>query len=240
VTWYDNALKSLETGKSYSHKALLSELKRINPSLSSNTYHWAISCMIQSGKIIKRGYDEYTLPDEKHLPLYLPAYSELTLNLIKKIEENYPYVEFTVFETTLMNDFLNHMISQNTIFLQIKKDSSIFVFRYLQEAGYQNIMYKPTKKDFELYWTKDSIIITDLITEAPLNTSAQHFIVLEKMLVDIYTDKLISTTFSKSELPNIFETAKTSYQLDKGKMLRYARRRNRIEEIKKLINTEDK
>ncbi|MCR4893482.1 MAG: hypothetical protein K5911_01970 [Eubacteriales bacterium] len=58
-------------------------------------------------------------------------------------------------------------------------------------------------------------------------------ITLEKMLVDIYADKLISSTFSKAEYPGIIRQAESRYMLDETRMLRYAGRRNQQKEIAK-------
>ena len=52
-------------------------------------------------------------------------------------------------------------------------------------------MLKPAKKVFDLYWAKDTIVVTDLVSEAPIQMSDPHKITMEKMLVDIYCDKLI-------------------------------------------------
>lgn len=38
-----------------------------------------------------------------------------------------------------------------------------------------------------------------MISEAPIRKDNPHMITLEKMLVDIYADKLISSTFNKAE-----------------------------------------
>ena len=102
------------------------------------------------------------------LPTYEPSYSDLARELKNKVGQQFPYIRFTVFETVLMNEFLNHLIAQNTVFLQIDKDINLFIFRYLQEAGYQRLLYKPSKKNLDLYWAKDSIIIMDLVSKAPL------------------------------------------------------------------------
>ena len=64
---------------------------------------------------------------------------------------------------------------------------------------YAHLLYKPKKADYALYWEKDCIVVTDMISEAPLSASAPHEICLEKMLVDMYCDKLISSAYSKSE-----------------------------------------
>ena len=92
-------------------------------------------------------------------------------------------------------------------------------------------MFKPSIKDFRLYWGKGAVVITDLISEAPLRSDKPYHIMLEKMLVDMCADKLIASTFSKAELPEVFSLASRKYYLDKPKMLRYARRRNKEAEI---------
>ena len=167
---------------------------------------------------------------------YRPIYSDRSMQLIDILSQAYPHVSFTVFETTLMNEFLNHLVAQNTVFIQAEKESSIFLFRFLQEQGYHDLLYRPSGKDFSLYWVKDCIVVSDLISEAPIRVDAPHSICLEKLLVDMYTDKLISTTYSKAEFPDVLQLALSQYQVDKAKMLRYARRRNRREELARILD----
>ena len=235
MLWYEKAVGNLNTSKTYSYHSLVGELMRFKPELSIGAFSWIVKDMVDCGMIVKKGYDEYALPDVKELSAYEPNYTEQAIEIIEMLSERFPYVQFTLFETVLMNDFLNHMIAQNTLFIQVEKESSIFIFRELQDAGYSNLMYKPKGKDFNLYRVKDSIIVSDLISEAPIRTDKPHSILLEKMLVDMCADKLIASTFSKSELPDVFEQAQSRYRLDKTKMLRYARRRSRDDEIKKYL-----
>lgn len=171
---------------------------------------------------------------------YRPNYSDQALRLIDILSKAFPHVSFTVFETVLMNEFLNHLVAQNTVFIQAEKESSIFLFRFLQEQGYTNLLYKPSIKDFSLYWTKDSIIVTNLISEAPVLEEKPHSICLEKLLVDMYADKLISSSYSKAEFPEMLHLARSRYQLNTAKLLRYARRRNKEKEITRLLNEESR
>ena len=235
VQWYEEVLGRIDHKKIYSHKELISELKRLKTYLSDSTYHWAVSGLVREGALTRQGYDTYVFSSDKTKAKYFPAYSEISRELIRMISEKYPYIQFTIFETVLMNDFLNHLVAQNTIFIQVEKESSIYVFRFLQEQGIKNIMYKPSKKDFNLYWSRDCVVITDLISEAPLRTKEPHSIMLEKMLVDLLADKLIAVTYSKAELPNVIETAQSHYSLDRVRMMRYARRRNRHEVLLKYL-----
>ena len=122
VQWYETVLDNIESKKTYSHKTLIDELKILKPDLSDNTYHWALTALVRSGKLTRIGYDSYALSTGAPKEEYVPNYSDASLQLIKLISEKHPYVQFTVFETVLMNDYLNHLISQNTIFVhQLRK-----------------------------------------------------------------------------------------------------------------------
>lgn len=233
--WYDYTILKLDPDRQYSHQELISELRQDNPKLSESSYHWAISGMLHSGSIVKIGYNEYTIPDGCERKPYKPVYSDISSALLTQVSEKFPLVSFTVFETALMNDFLNHLIAQNTIFLQVEKEYSIFVFRYLQSLGCTDLMYKPSKADYALYWKEDCIVVTDLISEAPVRESSPHEICLEKMLVDMFCDKLIPSTYSKAEFPEVLQKAMTDWLIEKPKMLRYARRRGKEEEIRKIL-----
>lgn len=231
LQWYEVVLDKMDKERKYSHKELCELVKALKPDMADSSYHWVISCLVRDGKIIRRGYDVYSVSRGEELREYEPFYSDEAKNLISILSDKYPYVVFTVFETVLMNDFLNHLIAQNTIFIQVEKESSIYVFRYLQEEGYNNALYKPSGEDMALYWSKGSIIVTDMVSEAPLRTVAPHVITLEKMLVDMYADKLISALYSGAEYSSVIEQAESRYLLDKKRMLRYARRRNKYKEI---------
>lgn len=235
MSWYDNIPSNMHQGQSYPRKTVLDWMEGERPGLGLSGYHWAINQLIKNGAIAKTGHDEYSLPNGKILREYVPGYSEEATFLLDKLGSKFPYVPFTVFETVLMNNFLNHLIAQNTIFLQVEKDSSIYVFRYLQEEGVQNLMFRPSINDLRLYWSNGTVIVTDLVSEAPMRMNQPHVLLLEKMLVDMCADKLIGSTFSKAELSNVFDIAVSQYQLDRSKLFRYARRRNKEAEVKKYL-----
>lgn len=235
MQWYKEMLNDIEREKTYCHKELAEKLRTLRPDLSESAYHWALNGLVHEGVLVREGYNSYVLSSGSSKGEYVPEYSELSKGLIKSVSDRFPHVKFAVFETALLNEFLNHMIAQNTVFIQVEKESSIYVFRFLQECGFKDIMYKPGKKDFDLYWSKDCIVVTDMVSEAPLRTDTPHSIMLEKMLVDLSADKLIAAGFSKAEYPDIMEQAQKRYLLDKVRMLRYARRRNRQDLVLKYL-----
>ena len=74
-----------------------------------------------------------------------------------------------------------------------------------------------------------------MVSEAPIASSNPHVITIEKMLVDMYCDKLIQSTYSKAEFPTVLEQVIKTYKVEKPKMLRYAGRRNKAAEIRKIL-----
>ena len=118
------------------------------------------------------------------------------------------------------------------IYLQVEKDVSSYIFDNLQEEYAGSVLYRPGKKDFDRYWTRDCVVILDLISQAPLSQDKPHEITIEKMLVDIIAEKSISATFSPSEIPFVYENAMRSYQVNRRKMNRYAGRRGKAAQIK--------
>ena len=235
MQWFDGVPDRMAEGQSYTHGTIVGWLKQVRPNLSSGGYHWAIDQLIRQGAIVRKGYDEYCKAHGTDRTVYSPAYSENAIHIMEKISAKFPYVTFTVFETSLLNRFLNHLIGNNIIFLQVEKESSIYIFRYLQEEGCPNLLYKPGVEELYLYWASGMVIITDLISEAPLRKDQPHAITLEKMLVDICADKLIASTFSKAELPDVFDQALESYAIDRTRMMRYARRRNKAMDINRYL-----
>ena len=235
MKWYDKTIQKVKPDIKYSRQQLISMLREDAPMLNDGSFQWAIGGMLRTGEIIRTGFDEYMINDGNKLPEYKPSYTQFASELLETIAEKYPYIEFTVFESILMNDFLNHLIAQNTVFIQVEKDTSAFIFHFLKESGYGNVMYRPSKKDFNLYWEANCIVIADLISESPLSNSSPHEITIEKMLVDMYCDKLVHSTYSKAEYPSVMEHAIKTYKVEKPKMLRYARRRNKAGEIERII-----
>ncbi len=228
---YDYIVDCLETKRTYSHKELIALIKWAKPNLSDSSCRWTIDRLIREGKVRRKGYDAYSPVNGDAPGEYYPCYSDEARKLMKDLSDRFPDVAFTVFETALLNEFLNHLIARNTIFVQVERGSGIFLFRYLQEKGYGNVLYKPSENDLALYWSKGCVVVTDLVSEAPMGVADPHAITLEKMLVDIFADKRISSLYGKGKYPDVIEQAQGRYLLDGRRMLRYARRRNRHEEI---------
>ena len=217
----------LSSGTVYSRDELYSALSLERNKLSDSTFRWILYHLLLEEKIFRIDYDAYVIDKPQMLPEYKPDYSDKAKTLMEELAVKYPHTPFVIFESTLMNEFLNHQIAQNTIYVQITKDISSYVFDNLQEEYPGRVLYRPNKGIFNTYWTKDCIVVLDLISQAPLSKDNPHDMTAEKMLVDIIAEKSIAATYSPAELPQIFENVRRNYRIDRHKISRYAGRRGK-------------
>lgn len=225
----------MKEGEIYRRSELISLLKNEKSGLQDNSYVWIVGNMVKEGILQHEGRNRYSLPAGRQREKYIPDYSEKAQRIKRMVEEKYPRIGFTVFESTLLNEFLNHQIARNTFFIQTERDTSAFVFESLRDCPGGNVLYRPTRKEYDRYWQPDSIVVIDWISEAPIDHSCPHDITIEKLLVDVLCDRVIEMTYSAAEYQNIIETAYQRYFVDTVRLLRYARRRHREEDIKIYI-----
>ena len=76
-----------------------------------------------------------------------------------------------------------------------------------------------------------------MISEAPLQIIKDYqTVTLEKMLVDVFCDEELFFIYQGKEMKSIFKEAFGKYSINTNKLLRYASRRGKKEEINKYIN----
>ena len=235
----DQALQKLSDKMTYRRDDLFHALRSEKEDLSDSAFRWTLYNLLQEQKLFKTDFDTYVTVKPTVLPVYKPCYSKKANTLMETLSNRFPELEYVIFESVLLNEFLNHQIAQNTIYVQVEKDVSSYIFDNLQEEYTGTVLYRPGKNEFDRYWTKDCIVVLDLISQAPLSQDKPHEITAEKMLVDIIAERSISGTFSPSEIPFVYENVMRSYQVDRRKMNRYAGRRGKSSQVKKYAGGAD-
>lgn len=156
--------------------------------------------------------------------------NEINQNILKK----YPLIEYQIWDLTVLNQFLNHLLSHNCIFVEVESDLVDTVFDLLSEEGY-HVLLDPDDKMFFRYSRDGVVIVRKLISQAPNNVMDKKKISLERLLVDIVVDKLIQSIISYTEIPDIYHECLLHYNINLKKVLRYASRRNSKDRIEKII-----
>ncbi|MGN0906826.1 MAG: DUF6577 family protein, partial [Bullifex sp.] len=86
-----------------------------NANATDSTVNHMIIHMLQNGDIIRIGRNLYTLSGSKKK--YMFPYSETAVLLAEEISSVHPFLDFRLFELTQLNEFVNHQIAHNIIFL---------------------------------------------------------------------------------------------------------------------------
>lgn len=227
--WEINILKNLLTWKD-----LYDYYKIQNQILKESILKNYLSKDLKSGIIARAGRNKYFF-NQENLMKYNYFYSDISKQISTKIYQEYTNINFCTFELYQLNEFLNHQIAHNIIFISVEKDLETYIFEFLKEQYPGKVFLNPSPQIVERYWTDNMIIIKKLISEAPLNKDILWSTRIEKILVDIFTDKIIRNIISFSEYPKLYEDIFDNYIIDETSIFRYAQRRKAKDKIKNFI-----
>ena len=207
-----------------------------NVKTTDNIVNHMIKRMIDNRDIIRIGRNQYKLSGSKKI--YQFPHSEQVILLADEIIKAHPFLDFRLFELIQINEFVNHQVANNIIFLFVEGGLETDVFNTLFENHRGSILLKPSIEELYRYMTDDIIVIEKLPSESPKGLNAFWDTRLEKMLVDIVVDKILSKVVYKGEYQVIFHDAVEKYAIDKNVIVRYLRRRGAYEKFLKFISEE--
>ena len=193
-----------------------------------------LSVLVGSGKLVRKGSGTYAL---SYKSVFRPQVSNDVKELYDSIKMDYPFTKVCVYEGAWISPLLHHIASNQTIYVEVEKDASEFVFDHLRADGVK-AFYKPDQDMVYRYinLAERNVFVKNLVSEAPLQKVDDIPVsTLEKMLVDIYCDPDFSY-LQGSEYVRIAENAMTIFNINKTKLLRYAKRRGVKEELEKIYN----
>jgi hypothetical protein len=131
-----------------------------------------------------------------------------------------------------------HQPGRFLLLVEVEAIATESIFYFLKEENYKNVFLEPDDNMLEryVYEEKESIIIKSLTTKAPIKTKNKLFIPTpEKILVDLFIDKKIYSPFQGSELIHIYNNIYRQYSLNTTRLLAYARRRAKENELMDYI-----
>ena len=143
-------------------------------------------------------------------------------------------VNLSIWSTQVLNEFMLHLPGKSITILEVEKDALEPVFHYLQDLNKVDVFLEPTTREIALYINEkvNAIILKKLITKSPIQTIDDvPTVTLEKVIVDIYSEKKLFEAFQGSELLHIINNAVEKYAINTKTLLNYANRRSKREEI---------
>lgn len=217
-----------------SKDSLIFSIKKDFPNWSDNTINMYLSKLKKDGVLNNPSRGIYEIENKEQ---FYPKISSNLKRIYNKVNREFPYVSFCVWDTIWFNDFMIHQPFKKYVVLEVEKDACESVFSFLSQTM-KNVFFNPDEEIFERYIhnVDEVLIVKNLISESPLIGRDKITIpALEKLLVDMLIDTALFSA-QQNEKEIIIKNVKQRFTLNEPKMRRYASRRNREKEIYELIN----
>ena len=220
----------------FTRQELLQYAVRENSEFRETRLRYLLGSLMESEQIARVARNRYVLTGvSNHKHEYLNLYSDASCRIIEIMLGKYPLLDFRIWELRWLNEFFNHQAARNIIFLETEKEGCEYIFSALKEGGVSGVMLKPTVQDMFLYGQDNTIVIDKLIGEAPRGKPCRYNVPLEKLIVDLFANKLLRSMISQGDYAAAITDMFAKYRVDQSKLFRYARRRGKEEIIRSFI-----
>lgn len=232
-------IEEFKNRDSFSREDLFHFYTYFEPNLKEGTFGWRIYDLKNKNiiKPVRRGY--YTIC---YKPKYKPVLSTDLLKLAKFISQRFEEVKHCVWETDWLNEFSRHQTTKRLILIEIEKDFVESLYYELKDVFRLDIYLNPDEKDIDYYISESNkpIIIKKLITRSPITKRTENKIkfytpLLEKILVDLFSEEKLFYFYQGTELLNIYENAIKYYTINYTKLFSYAKRRDKEQDLKQFM-----
>lgn len=227
-------LVKLEDKVGFTRYELLETMRKSGLEVGDAKFKFILQQLLNSGLIVRIGRNMYCVANDGRKS-YTHNYSYLACDVAEVIKENHPLLDFRIFEFRQLNEFVNHLLAHNVVFVFVEGALGDFVFHTLKEMYPGKVLLNPTPEIYHRYWCKDMIVIQKLISESPVGKAEKWHTRIEKLLVDLMADNLIKNAISIAEYSNIYEAVYEKYAVDESCLFRYARRRGAEKKIREFI-----
>jgi hypothetical protein len=154
------------------------------------------------------------------------------------IKKKFPFLNVCLWSTSVYHEFMLHQPAKSFQIIEVEQDARDAIFFLLKESGL-DVFLDSDKNYVNRYLPDDTAywILKSLVSEAPiqvLNTVPTS--TLEKSLVDLFAETDLLSLFQGSEKDRIFEEACGKYLINENKLLRYAARRGKKQELNRYLD----
>ena len=224
--------------KVFTRKELLANLKSEYQIGSPGTLSEQLNRLLKSGQLVRIERGIYKLPDDARKD-FLVVCSEEVRQINQQIKTRFPFVDYCLWPASILIPYMHHIPNLNLLFVDVEREVAESVFNLLNTNSNKRVFLMPSLTDIERYiTTNDAIIIRPLISESPLKlVEGINTPTIEKILVDIVGD--VEFYFLQgSEINDVYTAFFERHSINKNKLLRYAARRGRKEEVEELLKNQ--
>jgi len=224
-------------GNTFKRQDLLDSLLILDPDYNPGSFNRHFSKLLSAGFfdcIGKNLYVKINQNNTKNIYTYdTPSNEVVTAESL--ITSEFPLVDFIIFETVSFNEFMNHLIANNTIVIMVEKMLTDSIFYFLK-SHFPSVLITPSADDMMRYGQNCSVVVERLSYRYPKNPKQKHRCSIEKLIVDLFAEKLLNILVSKGDYPAALETIFERYKINETRLFNYARDRCVEDEIRVMIN----
>lgn len=221
--------------KSFSTKELEAFFRSKEPDIPDTTINWRIRHLVELGVIKRIGRGVYSLGESQK---YTPQLDQPQKKLFKKLQVEFSYSNLCMWDTSTLNQFMLHQPFRFMTIIEADNDSVDSVFYKLQDL--KASVFLGTDTDMiDRYGSSEKriVVVKLLVSEAPTQkVDGVITVTLEKILVDLFCDAIIFSAYQGNERSIIYKNAFNDYTINQNKLLRYAQRRGRRDDIKEYLD----
>jgi hypothetical protein len=226
--------------ETFSREEIFTFYEQIKPALKETTFRWIVHNLKKQHVITAVSKERFTFSFK---PAFMPQPDKNEKKIFSVIEKQFPTLRFCIWSTRIVSEFMLHITTKHLTIIQAEKEALESVYDFLKEQKLENIFIQPEKKEIEryIYESNNAIVLLPLVTKSPIRKiEGIVTITLEKLIVDLYSDKKMFAAFQGSELAHIINTAFNRYAIDFTTLFYYAKRRKKDIELREfLINKSD-
>lgn len=214
----------------------LANYVRSHEDISDSGILWHIKKLIKQNKLsrLTRGLYGSFIKRE-----FTPTLTNELKELYGDLASKFPLIDIVVCSGQDITALQHHISANNALYAEVTKEASEAVFHYLIDKKIK-AFHKPDS-DFMCDYVdlaEQCVIVKPLVTESPVRKiDGICTPTLEKLLVDINVDADFYY-IQGIEASYIMENAKSLYQLNIPKMLRYASRRGVKEKLQSYLKND--
>ncbi|GAB4321186.1 MAG: hypothetical protein Kow00127_13540 [Bacteroidales bacterium] len=225
--------------QSFTREELFQFYSYFEPDLKDGTFAWRIHDLIKRDiiKPLKRGVYVISLKSK-----FKTEISPHLLNIVKLLSEKFDEVRYSIWETSWLNEFVQHQTSKSTLFIETEKGFEETFFYLIKDNSHRDVFLNPDKRTIDLYLAESNqpVVIKKLVTRAPLikrteNEIRYYIPTLEKILVDLFVEKRLYFYLQGGELGHIYINALSKYTINFTRMFSYAKRREKEHDLRQFM-----
>lgn len=213
--------------QSFSRQELYAFYTNLKPELKETTFRWIIYNLKKKQIITSISKGLFTLSFK---PFFKPEPDKSEKKIFSVIEKQFAGLKFCIWSTRIVNEFMLHIPAKHITILQVEKEALEPVYDFLKTLKLGDIFIQPEKKEIEryIYESDKTIVLLPLVSKSPLQkVNKIQTTTLEKLIVDLYSDKKLFAVFQGSELAHIINTAYNRYAINFTTLFHYANRRRK-------------